>query len=268
MPELPEVETVKRQIESHICGEEIVAVKKSGFNLRKELGHNSVSLKGLKISSLSRWGKRLFVNFESSKFFSLDVSLGMSGMLRLEKKPVKKQKHDHLIFKLSNDISLIYNDPRRFGWIRVLNKPFKKEGWDPLLSSKKDYSFVVDKAMSSKKSSYGFLMDQKYVVGLGNIYVQEVLFMSGVSPFRPINECSSKELELIRKNSKLIVNKALKHGGSTVLSYTNSKGEKGSFQNKLHVYGKKKGEFCNICKTPLTHVKGVRSITFCSQCQD
>jgi len=266
MPELPEVETVKRQISTEIIGEEIVAVRKSKLNLRKEFGVSSSSLKGRKVSSVTRWGKRLFVNLDQ-KPLCFDVSLGMTGMLRVEKGEFSLLKHDHISFKFKNGFNLVYNDPRRFGWVSLLRDEFDKKGWDPLLSSKKDFKVVLSSAERSKKNIYSFLMDQSYIVGLGNIYVQEILFKSKISPFRSTFTCSREELERVRLSTKQTIRSALSHGGSTILSYVNSEGKKGSFQSKLKVYGKKKSEPCVICESPLVHTMEARSITHCPQCQ-
>jgi len=266
MPELPEVETVKKQIEALVTGEEIVAVHKSGLNLRKELCSSKTHLKGQKISGLSRWGKRLFIHLGDSSNH-LDVSLGMTGMLRVDVKGSRALNHDHIGLRLKNGSKLVYNDPRRFGWVSYSDLEFKKIGWDPILSPKKDFKKTIEDASKSKKNIYSFLMDQKYVVGLGNIYVQEVLFRSKLSPFRITSSCSAEEMEYLRKNTKSILNKALNHGGSTILSYKNAEGESGAFQTKLKVYGKKKSEPCIICKSPITHVMAARSISYCSSCQ-
>jgi formamidopyrimidine-DNA glycosylase len=266
MPELPEVETVKNQIEALVSGEEIVAVHKSGFRLRKELGCTLSHLKGQKIGGLSRWGKRLLIHLVPSQDY-LDVSLGMTGMLRVEKKGAKSVKHDHLIIKLTNGDKLIYNDPRRFGWVSCVDEEFNLNGWDPLLSSKKDFEKIIEQASRSQKNIYSFLMDQKYIVGLGNIYVQEILFLSKVSPLRISSNCKLDEMRLLRENTKRVIKLALSHGGSTILSYKNAAGEAGAFQTKLKVYGKKKAEPCVNCKKPLVHIQAARSITYCNNCQ-
>jgi len=269
MPELPEVETVIRQIESKISGKTIVGVQKSGLNLRKDIGCGQGSLRGQKIQSLSRWGKRILIHLDR-KNNHLDVSLGMTGMLRVEPKGARGLKHDHLSLRLNSGDRLIYNDPRRFGWVTFSRDEFKHKGWDPLLSSKKDFKEIVLKASASKKTIYSFLMDQQYIVGLGNIYVQEILYKAGVSPFRISQDCTPctpLELEAVRKNTKIILNRSLNFGGSTILSYVNAEGGKGAFQNELNVYGKKKSEPCLVCKTPISHVMEARSISYCSCCQ-
>lgn len=267
MPELPEVEAVRIQISESIVRQTVISVTKSSMNLRKPLGCNLKTLSDLKVSKVSRWGKRLLIHFDNKA--ALDVSLGMTGMLRVGEKNFTKEKHDHVVLGLKSGKNLIYNDPRRFGWVTYLNKEedFAFLGWDPIVSNKNEYKTVVALGLKSKKSIYSFLMDQKYIVGLGNIYVQEILFRSKISPFRLSCDCSIEDFERIRKSTLVILKKALSHGGSTILSYKNAEGETGSFQNQLKVYGKKKGEPCKACGEPLCHVMEARSISFCSFCQ-
>ncbi len=266
MPELPEVETVRLQLEEQILDKKIESVSKSRLNLRKPFSCSSSKVKNKKIKSLKRWGKRLFIELNTGEYF--DVSLGMTGSFRFEDtKSYKKQKHDHVTWTFSNQKKLIYNDARRFGWVEFNTEPVDLSGWDPLLSSKKDFQWVVDKAKTKDVDSYTFLMDQKYIVGLGNIYVQEILFRSGVSPFRKIHQCSAKDFESIRKHTGVILKNALKNGGSTILNYKNAAGESGAFQTKLRVYGKKKGEPCLVCKEPISHIQKGRAICYCSNCQ-
>ena len=266
MPELPEVETIRAQIEPLILNQEIVNVKASSFNLRKPLGKGVRKTESMKVASVSRWGKRLFIDLDT-KGLAFDISLGMSGNLRFESKNFEKRKHDHIIMTFKSKERLVYNDPRRFGWVEFLNKKLVLPGWDPLLSSKKDFSQIVEIGQSLQKNIYNFLMDQKYIVGLGNIYVQEVLFKARVSPFRSVADCSDKDFENIRKATLAILKKALGHGGSTILSYQNAEGDSGAFQKKLKVYGKKKKEPCVVCKKPLVHFMQARSISYCKKCQ-
>lgn len=266
MPELPEVETVKLQLADSILNEDIKSVRLSKLNLRKPLNCSSSKLKNRKFVGVSRWGKKLLIHFDDDSL--LDVSLGMTGMMRVEEGKFSKQKHDHLIFELKTGKKLIYNDPRRFGWVSYVKDKMDLDGWDPILSPAKDYKLkVLEPGLKSKKTIYSFLMDQKYIVGLGNIYVQEVLFKARIHPFKRACDCSEKDFENIRKACRQILKQALSHGGSTILSYQNAKGEKGGFQNKLKVYGKKRGEPCRVCKAPLKHVMEARSVSFCSNCQ-
>jgi formamidopyrimidine-DNA glycosylase len=243
-----------------------VSVKASPFNLRKSLGPGAKKTKTMKVKSFSRWGKRLFINLNKESAF-FDISLGMTGNLRIESGKPKKRKHDHIVVTFASEKRLVYNDPRRFGWFEYLNEEKDLIGWDPLLSSKRDFSKIVENGQKLEKNIYSFLMDQKYVVGLGNIYVQEILFRAKVSPFRKTKNCSSKDFNEIKKGISFILNKALGHGGSTILSYQNAEGDSGSFQKKLKVYGKKKGQPCKICKSPIVHIMQARSISYCKHCQ-
>lgn len=264
MPELPEVESVRENLEARLLGQRLVSAASSTFKLRKDFSAPRLFAEKPKLRALKRHGKRLFLIFPD---FYFDVSLGMSGSFRIEKRR-KPQKHDHILLSFT-DLNLIYNDPRRFGWVTYLKGegPVALKGWDPLLSSEKEFKLVVKKAAISKKTIYAFLMDQDKVVGLGNIYVQEILFLAGFSPFRKTSSLEEADWLKLKRSIRKILNKALKYGGSTILSYKNAKGEQGGFQKKLKVYGKKASEPCSKCKTPIKFVRGLRAICYCPKCQ-
>ncbi len=266
MPELPEVETVRRQLEKQIVNKKIRSTSQSRLRLRKPYMCSTSKIKSKKVIAVTRWGKRLFVHLDDDLYF--DISLGMTGSFRFEKiSAIEKIKHDHIKIDFQSDHRLVFNDPRRFGWFMLCQGQPELIGWDPLLSQKKDYQEVVKKALKSEMNAYNFLMDQKNIIGLGNIYVQEILFLSKISPFKKIRTCSLNELELIQKNTIKVLKKALKHGGSTIINYKDAYGNSGDFQKKLNVYGKKKGEACSLCKSPIKHVQLSRSISFCEVCQ-
>ncbi len=266
MPELPEVETVRLQLEEQILNKKIESVSKSRLSLRKPFLCSTPKVKGEKIESVRRWGKRLFVYLETGEYF--DISLGMTGVFRSEDvKSYKKQKHDHVTWSFKGANKLIYNDARRFGWVEFRVEPPELLGWDPLLSTKKEFKEIIEKSKKTEVDAYTFLMDQKYIVGLGNIYVQEILFRAGISPFRKIKKCSDKDFENIRKHTGVILKGALKSGGSTILNYKNASGGSGAFQTKLRVYGKKRKEPCFVCKEPIVHIQKSRAICYCPKCQ-
>lgn len=266
MPELPEVETVRRQLEDKILNLEIDSVSQSKLNLRKPFSCSTKKVKLDSVSELGRWGKRLFIHLDSNQYF--DISLGMTGSFRVESEnKFQNIKHDHIKIRFTSGERLVFNDPRRFGWFELQKGGPTLTGWDPVLSPRKDFKAVVAKAKKTEVNAFTFLMDQKNIIGLGNIYVQEILFHSGVSPFRKINKCTASEMELIRKNTNKVLKQALSHGGSTIVNYKNANGESGNFQKKLHVYGKKKGEACTKCKSAIVHKQLSRAICYCPNCQ-
>lgn len=211
MPELPEVETIRLQLEGKILGKHIKGVSRSKKSLREAFSCSSAKVKNKEISGLSRWGKRLFIHVgPDGECF--DISLGMTGSFRVDEALAHKIKHDHVGIEFQDGSRLVFNDPRRFGWVEFKRQKPELKGWDPILSSKKDFQWVVKKTIKTEVNAYTFLMDQKYIVGLGNIYVQEILFKAGVSPFRKIKKCSKSDLEKIRKHTEVILKKSLKSG--------------------------------------------------------
>jgi len=262
MPELPEVETVRSELAEFLIGRELVKVASpSKKNLRKPLNWPK---KTLKINDVTRWGKRLFINFNELEH--LDISLGMTGSFRKESN-FKARTHDHLVFTLDDSSKLIFTDPRRFGWVEYKSGAQNLKGWDPILSPLEEKTNLIKVMKSSKKDLYSFLMDQTNIVGLGNIYVQEALFRAGAYPFKRCHKTSYADLDLIIEKSQEILKEALKFRGTTIINYKSAKGESGGFQNRLRVYGKVNGDLCLSCKGPLKKVQKARSVTFCRVCQ-
>jgi formamidopyrimidine-DNA glycosylase len=264
MPELPEVETVRKELNTFVKGLKIMNVSSpSGKTLRKPVNWGKTSFK---ILSVSRWGKRLFIDLE--KDTHLDVSLGMTGFFRFKDSKSKSFKtHDHLCLELSNKKKLIYNDTRRFGWIEFKSSLPLIKGWDPVLSSDEEKRELVEVIKKSRKDLFSFLMDQKYIVGLGNIYVQEALFRAGLNPFKKSYKTSKKKLYLLLDEVQSVVFEALKFKGTTIINYRSASGEEGGFQSRLKVYGKSSKNQCVVCAHPLIKIKKARSVTYCSQCQ-
>lgn len=264
MPELPEVETVRRELHSYIKDLKILDVSSpSGKTLRKPVNWAN---KPFKVINVSRWGKRLFIDLENEKH--LDVSLGMTGFFRFEDSKVEDFKtHDHLCFELSNKKMLIYNDTRRFGWVEFKSSLPVTKGWDPVLSSKDEKNELVKVIKKSQKDLFSFLMDQKYIVGLGNIYVQEALFRAGLNPFKKSYKTSKEKLYLLLDEIESVILEALKYRGTTIINYRSASGSKGGFQNRLKVYGKSKKDECVVCANQLVRIKKARSVTYCSSCQ-
>jgi len=264
MPELPEVETVRKELHSYINDLKILDVSSpSGKSLRKPVNWAN---KPSKIINVSRWGKRLFIDLENNNHF--DVSLGMTGFFRFEDPKSKDFKtHDHLCFELSNKKKLIYNDTRRFGWVEFKSSLPVIKGWDPVLSSKDEKHELVELIKRSQKDLFSFLMDQKHIVGLGNIYVQEALFRAGLNPFKKSNKTSKKKLYILLDEVQSVIFEALKFRGTTIINYRSASGSKGGFQSRLKVYGKSKKDECVVCANPLVRIKKARSVTYCSNCQ-
>jgi formamidopyrimidine-DNA glycosylase len=268
MPELPEVETTLRAIKSF--EEKIVeSISIHNPNLRwlvdKDISHK---LSGKKINQIFRRAKYLIFDFDD---YQLIVHLGMSGTLRImNRKDNFFKKHDHaeLIFE---DNKLIYNDPRRFGSIHV-TKSYKDHflisslGPEPLSRSFcKDYLFK--KIQNSKTNIKNFIMNQKNVVGIGNIYASEILFRSSVDPRRLAQTISNSECNLITSNSKIILKEAIKVGGTTLKDFFSAEGSAGYFKIQLNVYDRE-NEVCVNCENLISKItQNQRASYFCNICQ-
>ena len=288
MPELPEVEVVKRSLESLISNLTIKAIKINEINLRYKVKTKEINqLVGLELLKIRRRSKYLLF------FFTKDIimisHLGMTGkFFFINKKKIKKKtsfyynldekkdnKHNHISFTFKNGSKLIYNDVRKFGFIKIdkiknlkENSHLKTLGPEPL---EKLFNFTYAKNYLSGKKGIikDLLMDQKFVAGLGNIYVNEILFFSGINPIKRANNLLDIEIREIIKNTKKILRKAIKFGGSSIKDFKNSLGRAGSFQQCFSVYAKK-GKYCSNtdCKEKIKKiVLSNRPSFFCPKCQ-
>lgn len=297
MPELPEVENLRRGLETRILGQKIlsVEVKKPKLvsgrgNIRfasSERTKEFISgLTGETISQINRRAKNLIFKTRAGKI--LLVHLKMSGQFVYVEKgknvvdgghPIElsehklPNKHSHVIFELSKG-TLFYNDTRMFGYLLFYKneKDLEKENHFAALGREPfDKNFTEkhlgDSLRARKKKLKTVLMGQEIVVGLGNIYADEVCFMAKVRPTRETNKLSSKEIKEIFKAIKIILKRATNLGGSSVATYRLADGSRGNYARKHKVYGKT-GEKCSVCKKPLkTITLGGRTTVYCPNCQ-
>ena len=288
MPELPEVEVVKRSLESKIQNKIIKKVKINDIKLRYKLNIKKISqLNNLKIKKIERRSKYLLFYFD--KPIIMLVHLGMTGKFFFFNENKKKfktsfyynldeakdQKYDRVIFFLKNRQKFIYNDLRKFGFIKLLSKnKIDKNlhlislGPEPL-SKYYNFNYFKSYIYQRKKTVKDLLMDQKFVSGLGNIYVNEILFSSKVKPTRKIKFLKDNEIKEIIKNTKKILSKSIKLGGASIKDFSSSNGKKGSFQQHFRAYARE-GEKCsNIdCKEKITRIIiSNRSSFYCLSCQ-
>ena len=211
-------------------------------------------------------GKFFFINNKKTKYktsFYYDLNEN------------KDKKYDRLIFDLSNNQKLIYNDVRKFGFIKIfkrenLNKisHIKDLGPEPL-SIKFNFSYFKKNILNRDRTIKDILMDQKFVSGLGNIYVNEILFYSGISPIKKVNNLSNIEIKKIVRFTKKVISKAIILGGSSIKNFSSSSGKRGSFQQYFNVYGKK-GEKCSNKKCKNNIIKIIlanRASFYCPKCQ-
>ena len=288
MPELPEVEVVKRSLIKKTQNLIVKAVKINDGRLRYNVDRKKIKkIIGLKFKKISRRSKYLLFFFD--KDIVMLVHLGMTGKFFFVNRKRRKyktsfyydinedkdKKHDRIIFDLSNNQKLIYNDVRKFGFIKFFqsvninqNIHLKHLGPEPL-SLKFNTEYFKNYIIGKERNIKNTLMDQKFVSGLGNIYVNEILFFSGVMPTKKIKKITKVEIQKIIKFSKKIISKAIVLGGSSIKNFSSSSGKTGSFQQHFSVYGKK-GENCPKAKCRGEIKKIVianRASFFCNKCQ-
>lgn len=273
MPELPEVETVKRGLEQNIIGKKIEECIVFRHDLRIAVPENIVEeLEGSSIKSLQRRSKYLLIDYGKDNY--LVIHLGMSGkLLYLEDDIFQKQKHDHFFIKFSDNSSIFFNDARRFGLITLVNKDelsehklFSHLGPEPLTDDF-DGNFMKNKFANKQVNIKQAIMDSKNLVGVGNIYASEALFRSKINPTKPAGKISQQKLNLLSDNIKQVLRDAIESGGSTLRDYVRSDGDVGYFQHSFKVYGRE-NEPCVLCSTNIKRiVQQNRSSFYCPSCQ-
>ncbi len=268
MPELPEVEIIKKELKKNCLNQKIKKVliytKKLKFKITKKIK----IIEGKKILNIKRYSKYLLIKINTS--YCILIHLGISGNILLLKKNKKKNKHDHWDIQLKNKI-IRYNDIRKFGFILLYNKKkikniISKLGPEPL---KKYFNAKYLFKITSKKKIciHNLIMNNKIVSGIGNIYANESLFLSKIIPYRKSNTLSYKKIKILVKNIKLILKKSIFYKGTTIRNYKNINNNYGFFQNKLKIY-KKSGQKCYICKYIINKKKKYgRNLYFCKKCQ-
>ena len=287
MPELPEIEIVKRSLFKMINKAKIIDIKINNKNLRYKIPNTfSKNLIGEKILRISRRSKYLIFHFEKKLLL---VHLGMSGkllLMRSDDNTIFKtsfyydlntlQNHNHIYFNLNNGLVLIYNDVRRFGFFKLyhtkqLNKIIflKKLGLEPL-NKKFNIKYFEKIVQNRKKNIKNLLMDQAFVSGLGNIYVNEVLFASKIYPLRICSRLNKKEIKNLIFHIKKILKFSISKGGSSIKDYRNVLGKSGSFQQFFHVYGQENKNCPRIsCKGKIKKIQiSNRSSFYCNKCQN
>ncbi|MEI7024815.1 DNA-formamidopyrimidine glycosylase [Paenibacillus sp. y28] len=273
MPELPEVETVRRTLEQLVVGKQIrqVQVHLNRIIQRpQEPGHFCALLEGETIRGMERRGK--FIRFVMDNIVMVS-HLRMEGRYGLYRQDEAVEKHTHVVFQFTDGTELRYKDVRQFGTMHLftpgeefLQPPLKKLGLEPL-----DEAFTLDAFKRVLRGKSGkikpLLLNQEYVVGLGNIYVDESLFSAGIHPERTAASLSGEELARLHESICTTLREAVELGGSSIKSYVNGQGEMGMFQMRLKVYGRK-GEACAACGQPVEKsIVGGRGTHICPACQ-
>ena len=271
MPELPEVETVRSVLESTVLNKKIQNVEVLRLNtIDGDASTFIETLKDKTIKNITRYGKFLFFHFDGD--IVVISHLRMEGKYYLYNKDENNSKYARVIFHFSDNTKLIYDDSRCFGKMKLSNennylkeKEIEKLGLEPFDID--NINYLKEKTAGIKGPIKCTLLDQSIMTGLGNIYADEVLFMSKVNPFTPTHLINDDEWKALLDNSKKILNKAIELGGSTIKSYHPGKGIDGEFQMHLKAYGKKNTP-CVCCGTTMKFsICGGRGTTFCSNCQ-
>ncbi len=271
MPELPEVETIRRGVTPHILGRRIEQVVVRDRRLRWPVPDGlEARLQGQVVTATSRRGKYLLIHLDSGD--RVMVHLGMSGRLFVLSPDTPLRKHDHVDLRLSGDVLLRLQDPRRFG--ALLLWPFDQPG-HPLLDhlgpepfdDAFDGPYLFQRSRRRTGPVKSFLMDGETVVGCGNIYAAESLFRAGIRPTRAAGRVTRREYEALAAAVKAVLAAAVTQGGTTLRDFAGAHGEAGYFQQDLYVYGRD-GEPCRICQTLIRPGRiGQRASCYCPGCQ-
>ncbi len=269
MPELPEVETVRRSLYKSLLNKTVQRVIIRQSRLRWPVPENlSTILFHLTIIDIQRRGKYLL--FHTTKG-ALIIHLGMSGSLRLLSKPLPLTPHDHLDIEFTNQWILRYKDPRRFGCILWTENSKKHAllnslGVEPL-SRAFNSKYLYECSRGKKIAIKSFLMNSKIVTGIGNIYANEALFDAGISPARATQKINQDEADQLILSIKKILKRAIKAGGTTLQDFYTDQGQPGYFSQQLYVYGRD-GQACKQCQFTLKKTSiNQRSSFYCEQCQ-
>tara|TARA_B100000886_G_scaffold116779_1_gene78538 strand:+ start:152 stop:1015 length:864 start_codon:yes stop_codon:yes gene_type:complete len=286
MPELPEVEIVRQSLEKKVKQKKVKKVIVRNRNLRFRIPHNFISfLENQRITKVDRFSKYLIINLSNNSYCLLH--LGMSGTVHLIHKNKKnlmtnasfysypklpiKHNHVEIIFK---DLKIIYNDPRRFGFFEtikndiLLKKRLNHLGVEPF-NSKFNQKYIYSFLKNKEKNIKNFLLDQSFVSGIGNIYANEILFLSKINPTKKAKKLTKNDCKKIAINSRKVLSDAIRKGGSSIRNFKNISGKQGTFQNDFKVY-EREGLKCKLLKCSGIIRKKIitnRSSFFCNSCQ-
>ncbi|MDD2435586.1 MAG: DNA-formamidopyrimidine glycosylase [Bacilli bacterium] len=272
MPELPEVETVKEALKKKVLNKRIMDVKIYYPNIIEypmadEFKNRIINQK---INDIKRRGKWLVFELDDDYLLS---HLRMEGKYNIVDPSKDHNKHEHISFLLDNNQELRYQDTRKFGKMHLIEKdqllnrkPLNELGlepWDQTLTTK----YLKDKYQNKKLPIKTVILDQSIIVGIGNIYADEILYLSKINPLKEAKKLTSQELQKIIDNTKLVLERAIKAGGTTIRTYSSVDGIHGLFQQELLVH-RKEGEPCQVCHQDIIKIKvNGRGTYYCPICQ-
>jgi formamidopyrimidine-DNA glycosylase len=274
MPELPEAETIARALKKYLRGRSIKKIKIYQAALRYPLDlHQHRQILNNEITDIRRRGRYLIIVFRTLD--AILVHLGMTGSFRGAGAAASRRKHEHVLFYLDNKQTLRYEDHRRFGFLKVtrlrhpLADPEELHGLGPEpLAKAFNGQYLYNQLRGRRLPIKSAVMDNKIVVGVGNIYANEALFMSGVAPLKPAGRLSRQQCGQLAADIKKILRKAIRAGGTTIADFKGLDGSEGRFSQQLRIYGRN-GKKCPQCRQTriLSTRIGGRSSFYCPHCQ-
>jgi formamidopyrimidine-DNA glycosylase len=266
MPELPEVETVRRGLEPVMLSKRIASVELRRPDLRHPIPKNfAKDIAGHAVKKLERRGKYILAIMDNGEGFGLH--LGMSGRIKIHPRGHNEDYslHDHVVFTMENGTKIIFNDPRRFGMLFRLGKkwnaekPFSAMGPEPL-NDEFTGAALAEKIAHKKAPIKTVLLDQNVVAGVGNIYACEALYFAGIDPAKKASAVSGEKTVKLVRGIQHVLNLAIEAGGSTLRDHRKPDGEMGYFQHKFSVYDRE-GKACPDCDCNIAKTGGIRRIT-------
>ena len=270
MPELPEVETIKNFLANSITGLCLQEVLVLNSKLRFDVPESLERVVGSKITQVKRRAKYLAIFFDNDDV--LLAHLGMSGSMLIYPNDYQAVKHDHILWFFDQDICLVYNDPRKFGFIDLTTKQDLHKhkalinlGVEPL---EEELSLeVLCDLLKAKLPVKNFLMNNAFIVGIGNIYASEILFRSKIHPLTLASSLNQQQALVLLTNIKLVLQEAIISGGSTIRNFAHPSGERGNFASDFCVYGRHDKQCCICGQIIQKLVLAGRSTFFCPSCQ-
>lgn len=272
MPEKPEVLTVVEALKSKIIGKKIIKTEVFWNNIivNPSVDKFKEEIQNQIIEKIDTRGKWILIHLTKN---ILAIHLRMEGKFLFRNQNDEIKKHEHVIFTFDDFTQMRFHDVRKFGKMHLLSKenylkeePLKNMGYE-YNDHNLDENYLYHKLQNKKIPIKTSLLDQSIIAGIGNIYDDEILFMSGISPLRKSNRVTKFECKKIIKNTNTVLEKAIKLGGTTIKSFTSSEGVHGLFQNELLIHGKKNG-VCPNCNNSVQKIKiNGRGTYYCNKCQ-
>lgn len=266
MPELPEVQTIVTTLRPSLLGRPLSNVRL----LRPDILHPSglelpAMLNGRHVADITRRGKKIIIHLDDGESFF--IHLGMSGRLTLEASASQLQLHTHLVISLPENQELRFTDPRRFGGVWWIGDDYHPDAGLGPEALDLTPAYLTERLARTKRAIKTALLDQKLIAGLGNIYADEALFAAKIHPLTASNRLKPAQIAALTRAIKQVLQRALRHKGSTLRDYRNADGQPGDFQ-KLHRVYDRAGKPCHDCRTPIRRlVIGGRSSHYCPSCQ-